>query len=132
MSAYVVEDKTISRILSYLEHQDDWSKGYILRQCAEHGIAGDLAMLGQRMMDLNVLAVNVRYGESYEADRFTFTYEIVDKMQAYKSLCCWSYQCAEGEIPEKSRLYRLMETLKGTIAASIVADLPAWNQAEWG
>jgi hypothetical protein len=53
--------------------------------------------------------------------------------QMFKSLKCWLYQCAKGEIPEKSVLYRVFShEICLYLALRIVQEMPEYEKAEWG
>lgn len=64
--------------------------------------------LGQTMWDLNQLALGNRYKDKQEKLRYVYRdiYMFFSHVQSYKALRCWLYQCWQGEIPEKSRLYQ--------------------------
>ena len=135
MSAFIVEPKTINRILSYLylERDNEWLSetiGYDIKN------ENNLDQLGREMLMLNIQAVNYRYDEEnnstalLEEYRYKLTLN-VNNIQALKSLQCWSYQCSEGNIPEESELYKLMEKVKVAWLSSIVSKLPTYDKAEW-
>jgi hypothetical protein len=135
MSAYMVDDKTINRIVSYLYQEQDshWTRGRLARECGVPMIAGG-PELGALMFALNIQGVNARYGDG-EASNFRpldyqYEYELCTKMQALKSLQCWRYQCSEGDVPE-TVLYKIMDDYSHRLAESIVDALPAYEKAEW-
>lgn len=136
MSAFVVEDKTINKVVTFLSMivNDSWDS-YIPRFLAGQGF--DLATsegkqkLAQAMSDVNVRAVNERYNESAELPKFTFCLNInVNKLTALKALKCWLYQCTEGQQPE-SGVYRMMERVGNMLCESIVTNLKEYKMAEW-
>ena len=141
MSAFMVEDKTINRVASnlYSNREGNWTRRQIEKA---FGIPADgtnrdenARQLGQLMFALNVRGVNCRYGEG-EADKFrpltyTYQYETTRKLQVLKSLRCWLDQCNEGDTDEQT-LYKIMDEYADSLAYSIVSDLPAYDQAEWG
>lgn len=143
MSAYVVDDVTINRILSYALEPGPAERAGLHRwlgaRLAPLGLAlvntADAAHLGTLLRALNVEAVTQRYGEDLDGmipERpFAFEMVPVSAVQAYKSLCCWLYQCAEGNVPAGG-LYAVLEGLGGVVAESIVKSLDAWDAAEWG
>jgi hypothetical protein len=140
MSAYLVEDKTITRVLDYLA----WEviKDPTLRQKVEEKTHLDTAntswtqTLGQRMYELNIQAVIDRYGEE---DRRRFIHNAYhyapvhgSRIQVLKSLQCWLYQCAEGETTEDP-LYQFFDrVIERRLTNSIIRALPEYEQAEWG
>lgn len=141
MSAYIVEDKTINRVVSFLEQDRD--SAHIKRKVGEcFKLSGfDPLALGCAMFSLNVEGVEARYGDratysegdgSFRPLDYRYQYETCTRMQALKSLRCWLYQCSEGDIPETSAFFQLMERYAGELAYSIVADLPEYCAAAWG
>lgn len=140
MSAYVVENATINRVVSFLaiDREGDYLRRTILREtgCDLSTREGKDA-LGKAMFALNCNAVDQRYGEgeskSFRDDMtYTFALDIaINRLQAYKSLNCWLYQCAEGDVPGSSLLYAAMERVKGEMADDIVSRLPQYESQKW-
>lgn len=141
MSAYIVEDETINRIVSYLDHDRDGE--WMRRKVA--GVLGvarfDVLALASAMFALNVEAVECRYGDSatygtgegsFRPLDFAYSYESANVFQVIKSLKCWLYQCSEGDIPEQSALFRVLEQYAGELACGIVSDMPQYEAASWG
>jgi hypothetical protein len=139
MSAFLVEKKTIDRILSLVSAECRRS------ECFRGGLAKDLNVdfsddswrdkLGQKMWDLNQLSLGYRYGDAREVLTYSFFDEsgLVSRVQMFKSLRCWLYQCAEGEIPDKSVLYRVFsQKIVLYLALRIVGEMPEYDAAEWG
>jgi len=138
MSAYVVEDKTINRIVNYLAknwhiiaRQKLKEAGYDLEK-----IEGQIR-LAQEMFDLNCESVNQRYEDrpartEFHSEPFMFQKtDLITDVQAFKSLSCWSYQSCEGNCNEHS-LYKLMQEIEGDIARHIVYSLKEFDIAVWG
>jgi hypothetical protein len=106
MSAYMVADQTINRVVTWLASDVDinwWLQGKV-----EEALQIDTKTLewrlkiGNAVFQLNIDAVNARYGQG-EAAHFRpldYQYRIViaPKLQVYKSLRCWLYQCCEGDV----------------------------------
>ena len=93
--------------------------------------------LGQAMFQLNVIAVDVRYG-SHEARKsrpLTYRYQVTEPVplvQVLKSLHCWLYQCCEGDIPE-TELYKLFDSdVRLYLMSEITTQLPEYEKAHWG
>jgi hypothetical protein len=137
MSAFIVSDATINKVIGWLN--DSERRQYlrpILRtaEIPEHD-ADWTSKLGASMFTLNVEAVNARYGAGQASEfrplDYTFEWELAADVQVLKSLSCWLYQCAEGDVPERP-LYKAFRKLEGQIARNIVANLPEWEKAEWG
>lgn len=147
MSAFVVTDKTINQVVSYL-CDDRAAKWWFWPRVAEvleiapqhltaEWMATDdgLSYLGAEMRLLNVDSVRQRYSAAERkgmipARPYCYQYELCDRFQALKSLACWLYQSCEGTCHTEP-LYELMEELKYEWAMAIVNDLPEYERAEW-
>jgi hypothetical protein len=134
MSAFVVEDKTINRIVTYLL-EDNRGGEYHRRElaaligCSNENLAHEL---GTAMLLLNQQAVNERYGDEDLGTNYTFKREPTTDVQAFKSLQCWGYQCSEGDVPE-TKLFKMMAKLESTWADAIIRKhVRAYEGAEWG
>ena len=131
LSAFVVQDHTINRVLSTLNAHD--------RRAAETlAFAHDCATLdelGAAMFALNVRAVDARYGEGQAGEFRDLGYQFrlempVAMVAALKALNCWLYQCAEGDVPA-TPLYKAMDELSNRWAHEIVSRLPEYDRARW-
>lgn len=140
MSAFMVEDKTINRVVTWLTYEVMTSRYSLDRLSRKYKIdlIGEKCdeKLAYAMFQLNCDGVNARYGAS-EAEKFRpldFAYRpewCLSLVQVLKSLQCWMYQCCEGDVPQ-SNLYRFFEEVEAYLASKIVKDLPEYNKAEWG
>jgi len=136
MSAYIVEDKTINRFLSYLsqDSEADWTRRRIQELTAINPRI-DPGLLGARCFYLNCLSVDARYGEGQAKEFRTldyhFQFELATKMQALKSLWCWLCQCGEGDVPA-SPLFQILDDYAHRLAYSVVFVMPEYQRAEWG
>jgi hypothetical protein len=139
MSAFLVDKYTIDRIVTLLDHGRRRS-GYF-GEMLEKELNIDFAdldwrsKLGQKMWDLNQLALGYRYGDAEV--KLTYVFSDVSFLSSdvhlYNSLRCWLYQCCEGDIPETSKLYRIFdEKTTARIANAIVQRLPEYDEAKWG
>jgi hypothetical protein len=139
MSAFVVEDKTINVVVSWM-HEQRPETVYHRKIKEAFGLdllsPDDYYTLSREMFKLNCTAVRQRYAdnnpEEMIPDGFTPSYELAQPVQAYKSLRCWLYQCCEGETPEASILYNIMTELSNEMAGEIVTGSPQYEQAAWG
>jgi hypothetical protein len=100
-------------------------------------VTGWAERLGYAMFQLNVIAVDVRYG-SGEAKRFRpleYHYEVPEPVplaQVLKSLQCWLYQCNEGDVPTTA-LYGLFDNdVQVYLMTEIIDALPEYQNAFWG
>lgn len=142
MSAFIVDDKTINSVVSYLA-SGSAGLGRGLGGLIKDELGLDLAdekdqrALGEAMFRLNCQAVEARYGDGTASDFRDLDYCYSRVVTAHpaavlKSLNCWQYQCSEGNIPDESLLFATMERVAGMLANQIVSDSPAYDQAAWG
>ena len=145
MSAYIVEQKTVNRIITFLMYPpSDYSTTALQepleklcfflssRDSKKHALH-----LGKRLMELNFYAVKERYGDNVTQEEcdcirnYEFSREPVSPVQAMKSLRCFLYQAYEGDADETA-LFKAMERIKANIAIEIVENMPEMASAEWG
>jgi hypothetical protein len=142
MSAYVVKPETINRFLSFL--QDEAIRGSSRVADFQKKLAElewnltDPADLGSALFNLNCRAVSGRYPDDRtRADQpgypgeYRFEYVLTGQFQALKSLRCWLYQCAEGDIPEKSKLFKAFRDFSKSWALKLLEEVPEYQKAEW-
>ena len=148
MSAYMVEDKTINRIVNWLK-REVFRNSYLKEKTEKVlgiSVGSDkwAQTVGKALFKLNIDGVNDRYGEG-EAQRFrklnyaylpdhptTLYTSLGARIQVLKSMQCFLYQCMEGEVV-KNPLYRLFrEVVEPHLMSSIIHDLPEYDEAEWG
>lgn len=130
MSAFVVEPKTINRVVTYLQRGN--VACYLRDEITEAGfdIDNNPQELAQAMMNLNVDAVNQRYAEHATPPVIAFVPLMhCNDFQVLKSLQCWLYQCNVGNVPE-SQLFQLMERASNQLAHTIINRLPAYDKAD--
>lgn len=138
MSAYIVGDKTINRIVDRLVFE-------VSNNSFSHNLDEKLSELGydpadntfpeklsQDMHALNVNAVNQRYDEENRVPPLTYVQSNpASLIQTLKSLNCWVYQCTEGDVPE-SNLYKFFaDVFQKHLLKRIVYDMPEYDRAEW-
>lgn len=134
MSCFIVEKVTIDEIMTYLRVYASVGGLSVLRPLrASYQLESidQCEQLGLAMLNLNVDAYYDRY--SRKSPKVGYEYAPVDvtKMQAYKSLRCFLYQCHEGSISEKSNLYKLLDGACNEIAHDIIYDTYEFKKAEW-
>jgi hypothetical protein len=135
MSAFVVQDQTINNIVNWLcmSERGRWNHTWLSRETNLD--FSDYQAVGQALFDMNVFAVEARYGQG-EAKEFRpldYQHKIAfheNLIQSYKSLQCLLYQCSEGDIPE-TPLYKAMTELKQIIADEIIGNMAEYNKAKW-
>jgi hypothetical protein len=140
MSAFIVEDKTINRVVTWLTREVATHRFSLDQRARKYDVDltsdGWEKKLAYAMFQLNCDGVNARYGEG-EAEKFrpqNFMYKpesYFSLVQVLKSLQCWLYQCSEGDVPE-TKLYRFFKEVESYLALKIVSELPAYEKATWG
>lgn len=138
MSAFVVDDSTINRIVAgLLAAMNDTRYHYPTVPEPLKAELSQPAYFGRRLFDLNCDAVDQRYG-SGQAEQFRdLNYEYrpmvpPTRHQLVKDIDCWSYQCCEGDVPETSELYKIMELFNLRLCHRIVTDSDMYDKAKWG
>jgi hypothetical protein len=140
MSAFMVEDGTINRVVTWLSWEV--TRSLWLKRKVEETLHLDTSksnweeILGLAMFQLNIDGVNDRYGEG-EAQKFRnlnycYAPATVSEIQVLKSLQCWLYQCTEGEVVKKP-LYQFFDTMvEKRLMSNIISSLAEYRRARWG
>jgi hypothetical protein len=132
MSAFVVGDKTISRVVYGLSTTID-------------PLLDNLTSVGQRLLEMNIEAVRQRYGhaDQTKSDVAGYVYAMPDasdgSVHTYKAMQCLLYQCTEGNVPEQD-LYKIVKQAKDWLGNELkkihrverVEDLPEYDTFPWG
>lgn len=136
MSAFVVEDKTINKIVAWLANNRD-IESWLEHWHPEINLNGreSRTAFGQALFDMNVEAVNQKYGENQAQEFRPLDYDYLMELpqpdiHTYKTLNCLLYQCSEGNVPE-TKLYKSMVSIKHYLADRIVSHLKAYDEAPW-
>ena len=140
MSAFMVKDETINRVVYWLYWEV--TKSQSIRDKLEQVSGIDTTSygwsetLGKAMFDLNIAGVNDRYGDE-EAGKFRelhYRYKPAHGLpiQVLKSLQCWLYQCTEGDVVNRQLYKFFQDVVEPHLMSSIIADLPEYQAAEWG
>jgi len=147
MSAYIVDNVTIDKILAFLSECHACNRGEIRtediwRIAVDGGCdfcKGDegLSQFGQELLRMNTEAVNWRYDDDATVREYTYTPREVDitvesAVAAFKTIGCLSYQCMEGPVPETNPLYKVLTELKNAIATAVMYAMPEYARAPWG
>jgi hypothetical protein len=142
MSAFIVANKTINTIVNWLRRDVDLDRfSLIPHKLTELGFDTGKSdwteRLGYAMFQLNIIAVDARYG-SGEAGKFRkldYRYEVIEPIplvEVLKSLQCWLYQCNEGDVPTTA-LYGLFDNdVQLSLMTEIIDALPEYQNAFWG
>src|SRR5258707_1332546 len=134
MSSFLVGDKTINHVIGWLNHSNNRHELRKVLEVAEIGQTDPdwMDKLGVSMYQLNVDALYARYKDRDHGADYKFAWENVSAVQAYKSLRCWLYQCAEGDIDSRPLFQVFAHTVTVGIAQEIIGALPEWDAADWG
>jgi len=135
MSAYMVEDHTINGIIAFIGIVDR-SRKTVFEETGHNLLDPDGCRgLANAMAALNLQSIKARYPEGWrEMVGSVYTYIPADPpepVQAYKSLCCWLYQCAEADIPDESLLWATMVRVANEMSVAIVQASKEYEDADW-
>lgn len=129
MSAFVVSDTHMNIVVSGLLKSTwrTWSgtliKGTIMGKWHAQ-------KLGQRLFELNTLAVDGRYHEENPIPLYVHKDLDSTPIQLHKLLVSLIYQCSE-EPAIKDPLYDDLCKVAALLADGIVSSLPGWDDAKW-
>lgn len=139
MSAYIVDDKTINRIISAAMLRTlGGSLGPVPRGLVpDNPEPDDWRALGSALRDMNVAAVIARYGPSDSlpgpSPLLPYQFQLVkapSPIQTIKTLDCYLYQCSEGNIPDWT-LYQQLSKWQAELCRHYVTESDEYDQAEW-
>ena len=143
MSAYVVENKTINRIVTGLRDAAHRTSGPLIHLKVPFSFTGDeqnhreqAAELARRMRELNEAAVRTRYPKHNARKLITgeplvFTWTMCNPWQLLRSLDCFLYQCGEGTVPE-TELYQKLDKVRVDLAGVLARRTDQYQACEWG
>ena len=125
MSAYIVGDQTINRIVSHLKLNRDLE--WLRTEFCEAAHATSDAEIGAALFKLNCQAIEARYGVG-EAAKFRdldyeFRLEPASARRTYDEIATLQYQLSEGDVPETA-LFKLLIQLKASVADAIITEAP--------
>jgi hypothetical protein len=113
-----------------VDRRRTWERSEIESALAAQGTIGETfeEKLGNAMFELNCNAVDQRYGDNQakEFRELDYSYSpayVGSGYQAYDRLGEWLYQCAEGDVPESSALYKAMQRIYDNLAHKFFRDL---------
>lgn len=145
MSSFIVNNHNLSNLVVYIGDKIYDSYFYYISSEFKKRLFEEIGsdreklfngLLYNAMYRLNIEAYKKRYGDEDAPDEnnllpFYPCKDITDA-QALKSLQCWKYQCTEGDIPETSVLYGLMDVLEAILKDYIISEMPEYKSAVWG
>jgi len=136
MSAWVVKDRVIQAIVTYIS-QEHLSNPYTPIKDPVKRYEIDLTSelwenkLATALLQMNHDSVAFRYDGEHEDVKLTYHPKEVDKVQLVKYIHCYLYQCCEGKYPE-TPLYKFIEEVGRILADTIVTSSPEYDKAAWG
>ena len=142
MSAFIVDDETINRIVGWLHdavtRKTDYS--WCTRSLEKLGYKLDSELgckrLAEELFTLNCDSIEQRYGEG-QAKQFrplNFQFSLgrsPNHYQALKSMRCLLYQCCEGDVPEQSDLYNALDRVSLELSYQLVSRTKIYETALW-
>lgn len=138
MSAFVVDDSTINKVVSFLNAKAMGYDGRHRYKVGGYDLREDeyCEKLAHDMFALNIAGVNAKYGEGTAAQfrplDFVYRFQIPQPViPTLVALECFLYQCAEGDTVNHP-LYLALRQLENAMYRAIVHALPQYNQASWG
>ena len=149
MSAFVCGSKTINRIAGGLFHakeQGGYNRSFAKPSSELLELMGEsIADFGKTLYLMNVNAVEQRYpdcigkpdnlpGECDENGHhspYKYNLSRPDRIQFYKSLQCFLYQCTEGDVDELP-LYKQLDFYLNDLARHIIVGSKEYEKADWG
>ena len=156
MSAFVVSDNTLKRVVSVISNVCNDKEPAITGASAEEikklfsDCNKDVYKIAARLYKTNVQSVNYRYSEnsstrfskkdfgSVDPSEFILENpEAQSTFQAYASVRCWIYQSCERPDCNKNKYYRAVNILSDSLVNFIgidsdkIANCEQWNHIMW-
>lgn len=143
MSAFLVEAKSINSLAWFLYTNETcgrklapWADAREIKELCKNSPYW-AAVLAGKMRVLNVESLVQRYGQDEREENEGIYAETkndaphdLTAVEFYKSLCCWLYQCAEGNVPE-TPLYIAMEKIAHMGELCVNKMSPEYEAAPW-
>jgi len=142
MSAYIVDNITINRIVNGLQLAQQGNRAYPSPQYGEYStllMFADAKTFGNSMLAMNVTAVGQRYPQdtrntmpgSRACEYCPTRIHPPRPVQLLKSIGCFLYQCSEGDVPETNELYKALRSYEAALALHIVQRSDEYDKADW-
>jgi len=152
MSAFMMSNESLAKITAYVHRkivEDKYRLDYniqdIIDVCREYEKANNKVVNTEfvsyetlyRVLELmNAESLKQRYGDTIEENISKSVPAIpfwgyLNKVEIYKLLNCYTYQCCEGNVPE-TKLYKAIKQLETDLCHSIVRAMPEYEAAPWG
>lgn len=135
MSAFLVGKDTIDRIITAMDYELRQDSYLQIKMEEMTGVSYDDTkwkdLLGTLMINMNQMALGERYGDKMEKHTYTFYPKLATRIQYLKSLQCFTYQCAEGVIPQ-TKLYDFFDrVLERKFMTAIIYSMSEYDKAQW-
>ena len=132
MSAYIVNDNVVNRIVGFLWADAVGSERIVSYYITKLGYRpfDRPKELARHMHNLNRFAIRERY---LQRVAYTHKYKALladDKYQTLKDLKCFLYQCSEGRV-EKTRLYKALEKTETLLMSEIIRATEIYQNTKW-
>ncbi len=141
MSAFIVEDKVINVILGYLHQKaapNTWEAQQLKKlfgvDCTNREA---VKALGDQLFQMNIDAINQRYGPGSAEDFRSLDYKpVIDmhgpckKARVLKAINCLQYQCSEGNVDELP-LFSALSELGNMVARDVAENSKEYSEASW-
>ncbi len=141
MSAYLVENETIGRVMRAIEKSGRHGREYLLIDELKNELQKNPMKVFFRLFDLNIKSLQQRYedqkdivptAEDYKQAKKVFNQPFgTSDYQLLKSLKCYLYQSCEGNCT-KDDLYKAVDCVSENISSDIISQIPQYNEAKWG
>lgn len=138
MSCYIVPNQNIEAMATYIVSKAR-DLGFLdlkeinLREIESKEMHVAIHQLSMKLYVMNVLAYGARY-EGRHSDNLApdsaFRSRYEDRIQVYKWMRSYIYQCSEGDVFE-SNLFKDVTAIMNYLAGEIISDLPEYEEAEW-
>lgn len=128
MSAYVVDNKTISALATAFETYGVEYKAENLKDTNPFGVNWlvDVASLrhdiGQSLLDQNYKSVNYRYSEESETPDFQFEEVAINEGIVKGCIDCYTYQACETEGFFETDLYKSLTRLRDKLLDRLISQ----------
>lgn len=142
MSAYIVDDETINKIVSYIfakalapDSSIQWEATKLAKMGYSLISAYSCSELAHKMFDMNVAAVKARYGEAegenFPVPVFEYLFTPATQIEVIKAIKAWKYQCTEGRVHTLA-LYKAMVEVHSLLCIDFVEQTEEYEAAPWG
>tara|TARA_R110002110_G_C12885700_1_gene663283 strand:- start:79 stop:492 length:414 start_codon:yes stop_codon:yes gene_type:complete len=136
MSTFIVSEKTLYKVMRAIEVASKNMFNVKLKDELQKNPKKVFYMLN----NLNQSAYNYRYNEGFKEPSYIYNANdyyksrasnCFNKIDLFKSLQCFIYQCSEGTVVKK-KLFKTIDIISNCLASYIISELPEYEKAAWG